>query len=505
MADHLASMHIRLIVVGRYSKTTWEGIQMSKHDYDMIIIGGGAAGLTVAAGAAQLGAKTALIEKEKLGGDCLHYGCVPSKTLIKAAKVYHYAKNLKAFGLPEVTVPPCNIKSVMDHVREVIDQVAVHDSVERFQGLGVEVIFGSAEFVSDHEVKVNGKTLSASRFTIATGSRSMVIPIEGLQETGFITNVETFSLENLPSRLVVLGAGPIGSELAHALARLGSKVTLVDVLEYPLSFEDHDMAEVVIKQIVNDGISLRMSSKAKKAYKEGNQKILLIEDKNGSEEAIQCDEILLATGRRPNVEGLNLEAAGVEYTNKGIETNLRMQTSQKHISAAGDVNGKFPFTHIAGAEGSIIVRNAIMHIPGKINYNMTPWVIFTDPEIASIGYNEKRAKEDNIDYDIHVEEFVEVDRALAESEYQGKIKILTEAGSDKIIGVQIVGLHAGEVIGASVLAVNKHMKLSDLATQIFAYPTLSEIHKKSAGKYYAQKVFSPKVRTILKFIFGYQG
>jgi pyruvate/2-oxoglutarate dehydrogenase complex dihydrolipoamide dehydrogenase (E3) component len=478
---------------------------MSKHDYDMIIIGGGAAGLTVAAGAAQLGAKTALIEKEKLGGDCLYYGCVPSKTLIKAAKVYHYAKNLKTFGLPEVEIPPCNLKSVMDHVRGVIDHVAMHDSVERFQGLGVEVIFGSPEFVSDHEVKVDGKALSSSRFTIATGSHPMVIPIEGLQETGFITNVETFSLEKLPSRLVVLGAGPIGSELALAFARLGSKVTLVDVLEYPLNFEDHDIAEVVIKQIVNDGISLRMSSRAKKAYKEGNQKVLLIENKNGSEEAIQCDEILLATGRRPNVEGLNLEAAGVEYTKNGIETDLHMQTSQKHISAAGDVNGKFPFTHIAGAEGSTIVRNAIMHIPGKINYNMTPWVIFTDPEIASIGYNEKRAKEDNVDYDIHVEKFEEVDRALAESEYQGKIKILTEAGSAKIIGVQIVGLHAGEIIGASVLAVNKGMKLSDLATPIFAYPTLSEIHKKSAGKYYAQKVFSPKVRSILKFIFGYQG
>jgi pyruvate/2-oxoglutarate dehydrogenase complex dihydrolipoamide dehydrogenase (E3) component len=333
----------------------------------------------------------------------------------------------------------------------------------------------------------------------------MVIPIKGLQETGFITNVETFSLENLPARLAVLGAGPIGSELAHAFARLGTKVTLVHVSEHPLSVEDHDMAEVVIKQMVNDGISLRMSSKAKKAYMEENQKVLLIENRDGSQEAILCDEILLATGRRPNVEGLNLEAAGVEYTSKGIETDLHMETSQKHIYAAGDVNGKFPFTHIAGAEGSTIVRNAIMHIPGKINYNMTPWVIFTDPEIASIGYNEKRAKEKNIDYDIHVEDFEDVDRALTESEYQGKIKILTEAGSDKIIGVQIVGLHAGELIGASVLAVNKRMKLSDLATPIFAYPTLSEIHKKSSGKYYAQKIFSPKVRSILKFIFGYQG
>jgi pyruvate/2-oxoglutarate dehydrogenase complex dihydrolipoamide dehydrogenase (E3) component len=478
---------------------------MSKYDYDMIIIGGGAAGLTVAAGAAQLGAKTALIEKDKLGGDCLYYGCVPSKTLIKTAKVYHYARNLKAFGLPEVDVPPCDLKSVMNHVRDVIDKAAIHDSVERFEGLGVDVIFGSAAFVSEHEVKVNGKTLSGSRFTIATGSSPMLFPIEGLQQTGFITNVETFSLEELPPLLVVLGAGPIGAELAHAFARLGSTVTLIDLVEYPLSVEDYDMAEVVIKQMVNDGISLRMSSKAKRVHQEGNHKVMVIENRQGQEEAIQCDEILMATGRRVNVEGLNLEAAGVSYTNKGIETDLHMKTSQKHIYAAGDVNGKFPFTHMAGAEGSAIVRNAIMHIPGKIDYNMTPWVIFTDPEIASVGYNEQRAKNDDIAYDIHVEAFEEVDRALAESEYQGKIKILTKAGSDKIIGVQIVGLHAGELIGSSVIAVNKGMKLADLATQIFAYPTLSEIHKKSAGKYYAQKIFSPRVKSILKFLFGFQG
>jgi pyruvate/2-oxoglutarate dehydrogenase complex dihydrolipoamide dehydrogenase (E3) component len=478
---------------------------MSKYDYDMIIIGGGAAGLTVAAGAAQLGAKTALIERERLGGDCLFYGCVPSKTLIKTAKVYHYAKNMKKFGLPEVDVPPCNLKSVMDHVRRVIDQVAVHDSIERFRGMGVDVIFGSPEFVSDHEVSIDGKTLSGSRFTIATGSRPMVFPIEGLHQTGFITNVEAFSMEDLPGRLVVLGAGPIGAELSHAFVRLGSKVTLVDILENPLSLEDHDMADVVIKQMVSDGISLRMGSKAKKTYQEGHHKVMVIESKGGKEEAIQCDEILVATGRRPNVEGLSLEMAGVKHTKTGIETDDHMQTSTKHIYAAGDVNGKFPFTHIAGAEGSIIVRNAIMHIPGKINYNMTPWVTFTDPEIASIGYNEQRAKQEEIEYDVHMEAYEEVDRALAEGEYQGKIKILTEAGSDKIIGVQIVGLHAGELIGSSVLAVNKHMKLSDLATPIFAYPTLSEIHKKSAGKYYAQKIFSPKVRSILKFIFGYQG
>jgi len=479
---------------------------MATYDYDMIIIGGGAAGLTVAAGAAQLGAKTALVEKRaQLGGDCLNYGCVPSKTLIKVAKVYHYAKHLRDFGLPNVDVPPCDLKSVMDHVRSVINKVAIHDSVERFEGMGVDVIFGHCEFLSDHEVTVDGKTLSGKRFTIATGSSPMVFPIDGLKASGYVTNEEIFSLEDLPKRFVVLGAGPIGAELAHAFARLGSKVTLVDLVEYPISIEDRDMADVVINQMVHDGISLQMNSKAKKVYVEGGHKVMVLEGKDGQEVPIECDEIFVATGRKANVEGLNLEAAGVEYTPKGIETDLHMKTSQKHIYAAGDVNGKYPFTHMAGAEGSVIVRNAIMHVPGKINYNMTPWVIFTDPEIASIGYNEQRAQKEGIPYDTHVEAFEEVDRALAENEYQGKMKILTEGGSDKIIGVQIVGLHAGELIGSSVIAVNKKMKLSDLATQIFAYPTLSEIHKKSSGKYYSNKIFSPKVRNILKFLFGYQG
>jgi pyruvate/2-oxoglutarate dehydrogenase complex dihydrolipoamide dehydrogenase (E3) component len=282
-------------------------------------------------------------------------------------------------------------------------------------------------------------------------------------------------------------------------------VNLVDLVEYPISIEDRDMADVVINQMLHDGMSLHMNALAKKVYLEGGHKVMVLEGKDGQEVPISCDEILVATGRKANVEGLNLEAAGVEYTPKGIETDLHMKTSQTHIYAAGDVNGKFPFTHMAGAEGSVIVRNAIMHIPGKINYNMTPWVIFTDPEIASIGYNEKRAQQEGIPYDTHIEAFEEVDRALAESEYQGKIKILTKEGSDKIIGVQIVGLHAGELIGSSVIAVNKKMKLSDLATQIFAYPTLSEIHKKSSGKYYSEKIFSPKVRSILKFMFGYQG
>jgi pyruvate/2-oxoglutarate dehydrogenase complex dihydrolipoamide dehydrogenase (E3) component len=285
---------------------------MATYDYDMIIIGGGAAGLTVAAGAAQLGAKTALVEKRtQLGGDCLNYGCVPSKTLIKTAKVYHYAKHLKHFGLPQVDVPSVDLKAVMGHVKDVIGKVAVHDSVERFEGMGVDVVFGNGEFVSEREITVDGKTLSGKRFTIATGSSPMVFPIEGLKASGYVTNEEVFSLEDLPGRLVVLGAGPIGSELAHAFARLGSKVILVDLVEYPINIEDRDMADVVINQMVRDGISLKMNSKAKKVFPEGSHKVMVLEGRDGQEEAIACDEILVATGRKANVEGLNLEAAGV--------------------------------------------------------------------------------------------------------------------------------------------------------------------------------------------------
>jgi len=259
---------------------------LPSYDYDMVVIGGGAAGLTVAAGAAQLGAKTALIEKNKLGGDCLHYGCVPSKTLIKSAKVYHYAKRLKDFGLPSVDVPPCDLGSVLGHVAKVINRVAVHDSVERFEGLGVEVIFGAAAFVSEHEVRVNGRTISADRFTIATGSRPMVFPVEGLEACGYVTNEEIFSLKTLPDRLVVLGAGPIGSELAHAFVRLGSQVVLVDLVEYPISVEDRDMADVVINQMVADGIVLRMSARAEKVYRKDGSKAVVLEAKDGSRDTV---------------------------------------------------------------------------------------------------------------------------------------------------------------------------------------------------------------------------
>lgn len=476
-----------------------------KFDYDMIVVGGGAAGLTVAAGAAKFGARTALIEKDRLGGDCLHYGCVPSKTLIKSAKIYHYAKNMDLFGLPQTQIPPCNLKSVMDRIRRVIDKVGLHDSVDRFENLGVSVVFGQAEFCSEHEIRVNGKILSAKKITIATGSSPFVPPIEGLAEAGFITNVETFSLEALPESLVVLGAGPIGAELAHAFSRLGSKVTLVDTLDSPLSVEDRDMAQVVTSQMLLDGVSLRMGCKAKLIRKEADKRVLLTEDREGIEESLTCDQILVATGRKPNVSNLNLEAAGVVYTKKGIDTDDHLRTNQKHIYAAGDVNGKFPFTHVAGAEGAFVVRNAILHLPGKMNYHLVPWVTFTDPEIASVGYNEIRAKQEHVAYDLYVEQFAEVDRAVAEGEAEGKIKILTSAGSDKIIGVQIVGLHAGELLGASVLAVSHRMKLWDLASPIFAYPTLSEIHKKAAGRYYAQKVFNPKIRSLLKLLFGFQG
>lgn len=478
---------------------------MAKHDYDLIIIGGGAAGLTVAAGAAQLGVKTALIEKKKLGGDCLHYGCVPSKTLIKSGKIYHYAKNMKQFGLPQDAVSPCDIKKVMKRVEDVIEKVGLHDSEERFTKMGIKVIYGQPEFTSERELVINGKRLSASKFVISTGSSPMIPPIEGLKEAGYITNTEVFSLKELPKKLLVVGGGPIGVEMAQALSRLGSRVTIVDLSPNILDTEDRDMSKIVAGQLLTEGIDIICNSLVNKiSLKRGKKAVMVKNNKSGEKEMI-VDEVLVATGRAPNVNGLNLEKAGVKFTKRGIETNLKMETSQKHIYAAGDVNGKYFFTHMAGAEGSMVVRNAVLHIPGKINYMMTPWTIFTDPEIASIGYSEKTARKNNIEYDVYTEVFEEVDRAFTEGETRGRMKILTKKNSTKIIGTQIVGMNAGEIISGAVLALNKGMKLSDLATPVFAYPTLSEINKKSAGKYYAEKIFSEKTRKVLKLLFGYNG
>lgn len=477
---------------------------MSKHDYDIGIIGGGAAGLTVAAGAAQLGVKTLLIEKEdKLGGDCLHYGCVPSKTLIKSASVYHTMKNASRYGLPQPELSSVDFARIAARIQSVIETIQVHDSQERFCGLGVEVGFGCAAFVDEHTVQYGGRRVSARFWLIATGSSPASLPIPGLEEIGYWTNKDIFSLSELPSSLAVIGGGPIGCEMAQAFSRLGVDVRILQRNCQLLSVEDEDMAEVVQAAFREEGIGLDLcaSTQAVRATASGIE----IEYKLGEEtRVISAEKLLVAAGRTPNIDDLKLENAGVEYDRRGITVDNRLRTTQKHIFAAGDVTGQYQFTHAAGYEGGIVISNAVFRLPRKADYTWLPWCTYTDPELASVGMNEKAAQRAGIEHSIWVEEFHDNDRAQAEGAITGKIKLVLDK-KEKPLGVQIVGSHAGEIAAEWVAALNAKAGLSTLASAVHPYPTMSEINKRVAGQVLSKKLFSEKVRKTLGFIFDYKG
>lgn len=478
---------------------------MARFTHDVIIVGGGSGGLTAAVGCAQLGMKTALIDKEILGGDCLHYGCVPSKTLIRSATIYQEAREGARYGLPEFQLPPVDMQAINRRVAEVIGAIQEHDSPERFQRLGAEVFFGSARFTSPHELRLNeDELLSAPRIILATGSSPRAIPFPGLEETGYITNLDAFSLARLPSRLVTIGAGPIGIELSQAFSRLGSRVTVVDVASQVLPREDADMAQVVRGQVESEGISLRLGAKIERLERDGATKRVVLTTADGGSETLDADEILMAVGRQGNTEGLGLEEAGVAVEKSFVPVNAKLQTSQKHILAVGDINGRYLFTHVAGAEGSVAVRRVALHAGGSMSYRNVPWVTYTEPELASIGYNEMRAREAGIDYHVVAEELSATDRAQAEGATNGRIKMLLDR-KDRLIGTQIVGMHAGELLAPSLFAVGSGWKANKLMGPIFPYPTLSELHRKAVSGYMAPRLFNDRVRGILRFLFRYRG
>ncbi len=475
------------------------------YDYDIGVLGGGAAGLTVASGASQLGAKTLLIEKEKeLGGDCLHFGCVPSKTLIKSAHVYHLMQNSARFGLPEISVPPVDFKNVSDRIRSVISVIQKHDSVERFCKLGVKVEFGDPRFVDEHSVNLNGKIISAKTWVVATGSSPAIPPVEGLDQTPFLTNKEIFYLDRLPKSLIVLGAGPIATEMAQSFCRLGSKVTVLQRSQQILSKEDKDLADQVMTPLEDEGVVFHLGCKIIRTKDLGSQREVVIETAGGETVTLQAEEILVALGRSPNTEGMGLEEIDIEFDRRGIKVSPRLRTNHKHIYAAGDVIGGYQFTHAAGYEGGVVVSNAIFHLPRKVDYTHMPWCTYTHPELASIGMNEKAAKEAAIDYGIWTEEFAANDRGLAEGETVGKIKMLLDE-KEKPIGIQILGPHAGDLLAEWIAVMNGKVKLSTLAGAIHPYPTLGEINKKVAGSLFSKKIFSEKVQKGLKFFFNFKG
>lgn len=477
---------------------------MARFDFDIGILGGGAAGLTIASGTAQLGAKTLLIDKEgRLGGDCLHYGCVPSKTLIKTAKVWHLMKKAQRFGLPGPDIKPVDFKAVAARIQSVIGTIQKHDSTERFCRLGVAVEFGEATFVDEHSVGLNGKTYSAKTWVMATGSSPSIPAIEGLDKTPYITNREIFSLDRLPDSIIFLGGGPIATEMAQAFSRLGSRVAVVQRSGQILGKEDRDMADLVVDILRSEGVTFHLNSSIERVSDVGTEKEVVIT--RGEETmCLRAETIAVAVGREANVEGMGLREIGVEFDKKGITVDNRMRTNHKHIYAAGDVTGQYQFTHAAGYEGGIVVSNAIFHLPRRADYTFLPWCTYTDPELASVGMNETAARAKGIVYSVWTEEFRANDRSLAEGEEVGKIKMILDE-HEKPLGVQILGPHAGELLSEWVAVLNGGVKLSTVAAAVHPYPTLGEINKKVIGTYFSGKIFSDRVRRTLKLFFNFKG
>ncbi|HEB49050.1 MAG TPA: FAD-dependent oxidoreductase [Desulfobulbus sp.] len=478
---------------------------MASHDYDIGIIGGGAAGLTITAGAARLGARTLLIEKEPLlGGDCLHTGCVPSKTLIRTARVCHAIRQSSRYGLPAAEMGPVDFSRVAERIREVIARIQEHDSVERFCRLGAEVRFGRPEFTDEHTILLDGERLSARTWVIATGSSPAPPRQEFLNRITCLTNRDLFTLPALPSSMIILGAGPIAMEMAQAFCRLGTTVDVVQRSGQILSKEDRDMADLVMAAMAEEGVRFHLDATVVDAGERGGRPRITIEDREGARSTLEAEAVLLAQGRIANTDTLGLAEISLDHDGRGIAVDSRMRTNHRHIYAAGDVTGRYQFTHAAGYEGGIVVSNAIFRLPRKADYTWMPWCTYTDPELASIGMNEKRAAGAGIGYTVWSEEFAANDRALTEGSGTGRLKMLLNE-REKVIGVQIAGPRAGELISEWAVILGGRVKLSTLAGLVHPYPTLSEINKRVAGTVLSTRIFSDRVRKGLRFFFRLKG
>ncbi len=467
-----------------------------KIKYDLAIIGGGAGGLSLAAASAQLGLKVVLIESGKMGGDCLNYGCVPSKSLLAAAKSFYHFKQAAQFGVQTQGLT-IDFPKVMQHVHQVIANIAKNDSAERFESLGVHVIQTWGHFLTPNTFQVNDKILCAKRFVIATGSSPFIPSIPGIDSVPYLTNETIFDLTEQPEHLMVIGGGPIGCELAQAFAMLGSEVTILEGLNI-LPKDDAECVAVVRKQLETMDIAIYEQVKVQQIEAHPDAGITVSLKHQNKPLTITGSHLLIATGRHANIGGLNLEKVGVKYTSKGIEVNQRLQTSNKKIYAIGDVAGPYQFTHMASYQAGIALRNIVFKLPAKVNYLAVPWVTYTEPELAQVGLLATDALKCP---DLQITEwpFVDNDRAQMERTSNGKIKIITDKKA-RILGVTIVGPQAGELILPWVMAVREQKTLRSFTDVIAPYPTLSEISKRVAGEFYSPKLFSGTTRWLVRWL-----
>ncbi len=470
--------------------------------YDLLVIGAGTAGLVVAAGAAGLdvGLKVALIEKHLMGGDCLNYGCVPSKCIIRSARVVGEMYQARDFGVILPHYVEVDFPSVMERMRKIRAGISHHDSVERFQKLGIDVFLGKAGFTSKNTVEVAGKSLRFKKAVIATGARASTLAISGIEEVGYLTNETVFSLTQRPQRLAVIGGGPIGAELAQAFGRLGCEVILFHRGSHILNKEDTDAAEIVQNAFIRENIRLILNSEIETVETVSGGKRIYF-NSNGLRDSVTVDEILAGAGRTPNIEGLNLEAVGVEYdSRRGVFVNDFLQTSNPQIYAAGDICMDWKFTHAADAAARIVIKNTLFSPLGfgkqKLSSLVMPWVTYTDPEIAHVGMYEHQAEAKGINVNTIKIPFNSVDRAIADGEEEGFVKILHRQGTDEILGATIVARHAGEMISEVTTAIVNKIGLSKLSNVIHPYPTQAEAIKKAADAY-RRTLLTPKTKQFL--------
>jgi pyruvate/2-oxoglutarate dehydrogenase complex dihydrolipoamide dehydrogenase (E3) component len=514
--------------------------------YHLVVVGAGTAGLVSAAGAAGLGARVALVERHLMGGDCLNVGCVPSKGILRAARAWQEARETAArFGGPAVAGAP-SFGAAMERMRRLRAGISQHDSAERFRGLGIDVFLGDGRFTAPDAVEVDGRRLSFRRAVIATGARAAVPPIPGLAEAGYRTNETIFNLTVLPRRLAVLGCGPIGCELAQAFARFGSEVTLLGRSAQVLPREDADAAAIAAAAMARDGVRIELGVQPVAVRRNGSEKGLTIGpaggrrgdggatsgdgnarsgdgdgragygssgsatgsriegagagERQGARRELVVDEILVATGRQPNVEGLGLEAAGVRYTPRGVEVDDRQRTSNPRIYAGGDVASKFQFTHVADAQARLVIQNALFFGRGKASALTVPWCTYTSPEIAHVGLYERDARDRGLEVETLTVQLADNDRAILDGEDEGFLRVHLQRGSDKILGATLVAEHAGDILGELCLAITKGIGLGGIAGVIHPYPTQAEVIKKAADTWRRGKL-TPRVKKLFGWWF----
>lgn len=465
--------------------------------YNLVVIGAGTAGLVSAAGAAGLGAKVALIERHLMGGDCLNVGCVPSKALIGAARAAAVVRDGAEFGVQVPDGVRVDFGKAMERMRRLRMSIAPRDSAQRFSDLGIDVFIGEGRFADFHTVEVEGEKLRFKKAVIATGARAAAPPIPGLEEVEYLTNETLFSLTELPKRLGVIGAGPIGCEMAQTFARFGSEVFLVESLHGILPKEDRDAAGLVLESMIHDGVKLLCCGKDLKLCRADDGRIRLAVESHGQGYDVVIDKLMVAVGRSPNVEGMNLETAGVAYSNKGVQVNDRLQTTSPDIYAAGDICSPYQFTHAADFMARTVIRNALFFGRAKASALTIPWCTYTEPEIAHVGLYEKQAQEQGMEVATFTRELNDVDRAILEGRTNGFVRVHVRKGTDKIVGATIVAQNAGDMISEVTLSMTHGLGLMQIANSVHPYPTQAEAIRQVGDAYnrtrltpFAKSVFS---------------